>query len=371
MRVSTVFSCLAVGLAVCGALAWGPSARAEDRTADQVLKEIRAVEMPKVPVASQMNDRAVVTKYIADRNTAMSRRAELIGELYKLAPAHEALRSLMPARWQALQMSGSANLETLKAELADVKANAKNEALRTEAVYADADLTARMARGDTAAALKAVEAFITLAPKDERGAALLNSITYSTSDDAQQAELFRRILKDYPNSRSAKTAEANLRKLDSIGKPFDLEFTDAIKGTEVSMKALKGKVVVVDFWATWCGPCVAEMPKMKTLYSEYKDKGVVFIGVSLDAPKDQGGLDKLKAFVAEKEIAWPQYYQGNGWQSDFSSSWGINSIPAVFIIDTEGKLHSIHARGKLETMIPELLKKKAGANADAAGAGER
>ncbi len=59
------------------------------------------------------------------------------------------------------------------------------------------------------------------------------------------------------------------------------------------MKSLKGKVVVIDFWATWCGPCVAEMPNMKKLYAEYKDKGVEFVGVSLDKSKEQGGLDKL------------------------------------------------------------------------------
>lgn len=121
---------------------------------------------------------------------------------------------------------------------------------------------------------------------------------------------------------------------------------------------LRGKVVVLDFWATWCGPCVAEMPKMKALYQEYRGQGVEFIGVSLDQPRDKGGLDKLKAFVEKNEIAWPQYYQGDGWESEFSSSWEINSIPAVFVIDREGNLHSVDARGKLETMIPELLKKE-------------
>ena len=72
------------------------------------------------------------------------------------------------------------------------------------------------------------------------------------------------------------------------------------------MKSLKGKVVVIDFWATWCGPCIGELPRMKQLYAEYHDKGVEFIGVSLDAPKDQGGLDKLKNFVAENTVEWPQ-----------------------------------------------------------------
>jgi hypothetical protein len=98
---------------------------------------------------------------------------------------------------------------------------------------------------------------------------------------------------------------------------------------------------------------------------------VEFIGVSLDQPKEQGGLDELKAFVKEKEIAWPQYYQGNYWQSEFSTSWGINSIPCVFVVATEGKLYSVDARGKLEDMIPELLEKKSTPVGAAAGVGGR
>src|SRR5262249_46403786 len=101
-----------------------------------------------------------------------------------------------------------------------------------------------------------------------------------------------------------------------------------------------------------------EMPTMKKLYAKYRDKGVEFIGVSLDHPKDEGGLDSLRKFVKENGIEWPQYYQGNFWSSAFSSSWGVNSIPCVFLVDQEGKLSSVDARGKLEKMIPELLEKK-------------
>ena len=107
------------------------------------------------------------------------------------------------------------------------------------------------------------------------------------------------------------------------------------------------------------------MPNLKKIYAEYKDQGVEFIGVSLDQPVEQGGLDALKKFVKDNEIAWPQYYQGNYWQSEFSSSWGINAIPAIFVVDAEGNLFSVNARGKLDTILPELLKKaKAGAGED-------
>jgi thiol-disulfide isomerase/thioredoxin len=354
----TLLKFVCVGVLVGGWIASAWPALAGDRSAEAVLKEIDSVKVPTLD-SSKKDDRQYVRSFEIKRREAAQKRSRLIRELYKIAPDHERIASLLQERWKAIGMRPEmGRYDELIRELEHVVGHTNDRVLKVEASYLRAQLKLNPVSSKKTPDPTGVDDFLKLAPKDDRASSLLGAAISATHDEKKKASLIEKLHKEFPDSDFLGMLEESHSQKESLGKPFHLEFTNAIDGSTVSLKKLKGKVVVIDFWATWCGPCVAEMPKMKQLYAKYRDQGVEFIGVSLDQPKEEGGLDSLKKFVKEKGIEWPQYYQGNYWDSQFSKSWGINSIPCVFVVDTEGKLYSVEARGKLEKMIPELLEKK-------------
>lgn len=309
--------------------------------------------MPQ-PDLSKRSDQAYIQGYLKQRTAAMQKRADLALELFKVQPDHASVAMMMFDRWSTLSQTGA--FDKVIAETEPIAGGATPFA--KNAAYMLASARCAQAKWEYEPSLKAIDAFEGSVGQDERVAMLLGRLTRGPGiSNEQSAAVLKRIVEKYPDSRVASAAKGQMRQAQGIGKPFEFSFKDAISGKQIDAAGLKGKVLVIDFWATWCGPCIAEMPKMKKLYAEYKDKGVEFVGISLDQPEDKGGLTKLKDYVAKNEIGWPQYYQGNYWNSEFSKSWGINAIPCVFVVDQDGNLYSTTARGKLETMIPELLKK--------------
>ena len=331
---------------------------ADGRPAGAILGDFDAIVVPPIPPKT---DREAIKGIMEARTKAMARQAELALELQKAHPDDPRVPELLMVRFPILLSKPGKTGETL-AEIDAALPTIKDPKIARDLMHLK--LIALLASTKlTGQASPLVDEFIRQDPMDPRNPELLNRLGWSSSDLAVQAETFRRLIAQYPDSVPSKIVTKRLELLDRIGKPFELEFVDAIKGSTVSIKGLKGKVVVIDFWATWCGPCVAEMLRLKKLHAEFKDQGVEFIGVSLDFPKEEGGLDKLKAFVAQNEIPWPHYYQGNGWESTFSRSMNIHSIPQLFLVDADGRLANIDARRDLERLIPEYLEKaKAASN---------
>ncbi|HSU69356.1 MAG TPA: TlpA disulfide reductase family protein [Tepidisphaeraceae bacterium] len=157
---------------------------------------------------------------------------------------------------------------------------------------------------------------------------------------------------DTPTAKQAKDQVAHEKKLkDMQNKPLTLEGV-LVDGSKFSTADWKGKVIFVDFWATWCGPCRAELPRVKKAYADYHDKGLEVLGVSCDNDGDD-----LKKFLDEnKDMPWPQLFDVKkpGWHP-LATSYGIEGIPTMFLIDKKGVLRSVTARENFEEMIPKLL----------------
>ena len=141
---------------------------------------------------------------------------------------------------------------------------------------------------------------------------------------------------------------------NSMASPFDyLNF----KGGNTKLSDFNGKYVYIDVWATWCGPCRAEIPFLKKTEEKYEGKNIAFVSISVDVQKD---FEKWKKFVAEKQLGGVQLFADKDWNSDFIKSFGINSIPRFILIDPSGKIVSADAARpsspKLSEQLDTLLK---------------
>ncbi|MFC5580990.1 TlpA disulfide reductase family protein [Rhodanobacter terrae] len=127
----------------------------------------------------------------------------------------------------------------------------------------------------------------------------------------------------------------------------------ALDGRAVDLTKMRGKVVLIDFWATWCGPCVAELPNVKRVLAAYQDKGFVVVGIAMDREQDR---QKLVNFVKKWHLSWPQYFDGKGLNTKFAKQFGIHAIPETFLLDKKGRVVAADIRGeKLELEVKHWL----------------
>ena len=178
------------------------------------------------------------------------------------------------------------------------------------------------------------------------------AITYSISDFIGREYPFEdvvrytdnltpRIKNSYPGKMLLEKVDA-LRDINIGGTAPEIDLPDP-DGNNVKLSSLRGKYVLLDFWASWCGPCLAEVPNVKAIYDDYRDKGFEIYGVSLDDGKQRGAwLEKIE----QNDMNWVQVSALKGWDCPAAKRYNVTGIPKMFLLDKEGRIIAVDLRGE-------------------------
>jgi peroxiredoxin len=182
---------------------------------------------------------------------------------------------------------------------------------------------------------------------------LENFLMRNYLETSEVSALYDKLADDVKKTKSGERIKTSLDAIKTvvIGKPAPDFSGPTPEGKTISLKESLGKVTIIDFWASWCGPCRAENPNVVALYNEFHPKGLNIIGVSLD--KDAA---KWKEAIAKDGLTWPHVSNLKFWDDPIAKQYNVQSIPATFILDAKGNIVAKDLRGdELRAKVKELL----------------
>ena len=328
--------------------------------AEAAWKELEKASKPPAPPAEwagknpTLEQRKAFFKFLGEQSEIVAEKAK---EFHTRFPAHakaeEAKEREQIFRRQAENFKDSSEPEKPVSAEDEAFANKMNEVRKRALLKQDPEKPLN-GRGEV---IKEMESGLRRLMKEypdraEPWAALLQAAEWAPDKEEQL-----RILDDIVKSRIADQetiarAKAAIKAVGALGHPLEISFT-AADGREVDVQKMKGKVVLVDFWASWCGPCMTALPELIGLYKKYHTQGLEVVGINMD--KQRLAMDRV---LKTNDMPWPQYFDGKGWGTKIALDYNVTSIPAVWLVDKKGVLRTMDAREDLEKQIKDLLAEK-------------
>lgn len=340
-----------------------------DRSFEAIMADMQEVQLEIAPILSQPDVLTDAEKRAQHKDAvvpALSRMVELLDEAATAAPVPaigEQIRQQRPQMQALLVAFGD---EAAKKELESAQDDNSKAALILGNILAAEETQDRVELvKQIGEAAKASE--------DDTAYGQVAFAAMSLFDDEEITAAARSVIENDLEGQAAEMMKAQLTQIEQaekemqafkdkfIGKPLKIE-GQTLDGSQFTSDQYEGKVVLVDFWATWCGPCIAELPALKEAYAEYHEKGFEIIGVSSD-----NSAEALQTFLQDNpEMSWVQLFDKAkpGWHP-LATELGITGIPTVFLIDRNGIVRDVVVGSgaqaeEMRKMIPELLKEEAG-----------